>query len=170
MKRISILFFIIILLLTVGCARFNPDEYVVPDDGGFIAVIDSLYNPQEIGNYMLANFTYEVHDFTVQTPYELYISKKGDCDEFSGFGVFVANRHDFETWQIKIYDNTWYKHYVAVYDEGIWYSITDCRDYYFGFDDFREIVDYVCDIRSKIWTKYIVYDYRNDILEEVYND
>lgn len=156
--------------MIVGCARFIPGDYVVPDDGGFITIIASLYNPEEISQYMLANFTYEAHDFIVQTPYELYISKKGDCDDFSAFGVFIANYHDYETWQIEIFDNTFYQHYVAVYNENVWLSITDNQYYYFGFSGFEEAVDYVCYIRNKIWTKYIVYDYWNNIIETGYNN
>ena len=168
MKKIIVLSFLIIFLIT-GCARFNPGEYVIPEDGGFLAVINSLYTPEDISNYMLANFTYEAHDFTAQTPYELYLSKKGDCDEFSNFGVTVANFHGYETWQIQIFDNSFYSHYVAVYDEDIWLSITDNQYYFSGFDDFMEIVEYVYYIRNKVWTKYIVYDYWNNKIEIGYN-
>ena len=168
MKKI-ILLFVILVFLTTGCVRFNPDDYVIPDDGGFITVINSLYTPEEISNYMLENFTYEIHDFTVQTPYELYLSKKGDCDEFSAFGVFVANYQGYITYQIEIFDNTFYQHFIAVYDENVWLSITDNQYYYFGFSDFEEAVDYVCFIRNKIWTKYIVYDYEMNIVETIYN-
>lgn len=170
MKKIVISLFIIIMFLTIGCVRFVPGDYVVPDNEGFITTIANLYTPEEIGNYMLENFTYEAHDFTAQTPDELYLSKKGDCDEFSNFGVFVANYHDYETWQIEIFDDTLYQHYVAVYNEDIWYSITDNQNYYFGFYNFKDIVDYVCDIRDKIWTQYKVYNYDMNIIEEVYND
>ena len=139
----------------------------MPGDIGFLTLVQELDTPEKIGDYMLDNFIYEIHDFTAQSPYELFLSKKGDCDEFSAFGVFIADYHGYETYQIEIFDNTLFQHYVAVYDEGIWYSITDNQNYYFGFDDFREIVDYVCDIRDKIWTKYIVYGYWNDIIEQV---
>ena len=129
-------------------------------------MINSLYTPEDISNYMLANFTYEAHGFTVQTPYELYLSKKGDCDEFSGFGVWAANFHGYETWQIQIFDNSFYSHYVAVYDEDIWLSIIDNQYYFSGFDSFMEIVEYVYYIRNKVWTKYIVYDYNMKIIEK----
>jgi len=152
-----------IVIFLVGCGT-------TPDNGGFIACISELHTPEKIGNYMLENFEYEVHDFYTLSPYELWKTRKGDCDDFSAFGVFVADYHGYETYQIEIFDNTFYQHYVAVYVEDIWYSITDNRYYYFGFDTFREIVDYVCDIRDNVWTKYIVYDYWDDIVEEVYND
>jgi len=164
MKKLTILIIIILVVnsFLTGCKLFDPD------DGEFLAVVKELDTPQKIGIYMLENFTYEIHDFYTLDPYELWQIKKGDCDDFSAFGVFVADYHGYETYQIKIYDNTLYKHYVAVYVEGFWYSITDCRYYYFGFDNFKEIVDYVCDIRLKDWTKYIVYDYWNDEVEVVY--
>ena len=164
MKKI-ILSIIILIFLNVGCARFNPGDYVIPDDQVFIAVISTLYTPENIGNYMLENFTYEIHDFTAQTPYELYLSKKGDCDEFAAFGVFAANYHNIETWQMEIFDNTIFSHYVAVYNEDIWLSITDNQNYFFGFDDFKEIAEYVCQIRNKDWKSYTVYDYDMNIVE-----
>lgn len=166
MKKLLILFILLTIFLS-GCGIYNLSLFTTPDDTEFLALIQELDTPEKIGNYMLDNFIYEIHDFTAQSPYELFLSKKGDCDEFSVFGIFIADYHDYITYQIKIFDNTLFTHYVAVYDENIWYSITDCQDYYFGFDNFLEIVNYVCDIRLKIWTKYIVYDYWDDIVEQV---
>ena len=161
-------YFLVILFLIL--AIFLSSCGTTPDNGEFIACISELHTPEKIGEYMLENFTYEIHDLYTLEPYDLWKTKKGDCDDFSAFGVFVADYHGYETWQIEIYDNTRYKHYVAVYNEDIWYSITDNRYYHYGFDTFREIVEYVCDIRDKDWTKYIVYDYWDDIVEEVDND
>jgi len=166
MKKIILIASISLMIFLAGCGNWvTPDDY-----SEFLACIEELENPQLIGSYMVENFTYKIHDFYTLTPYELWLIQEGDCDDMSLFGVTAADYHSYETWQIKIYDNTLFKHYVAVYDEGIWYSITDCRNYYFGFDTFREIVDYVCDIRFKTWTKYIVYDYWDDIVEEIYNN
>lgn len=161
MKKIILISMILIFL--TGCG-------VMPDNDEFIACISKLHTPQDIGNYMLENFTYKIHDFYTLSPYELWETKEGDCDDFSAFGVFVADSHGYETWQIQIFDNSFYSHLVAVYNEDIWYSITDGRYYHFGFDDFREIVDYVCGIRNKVWTKYIVYDYWNNKVETGYNN
>jgi len=161
MKKLILLSMILIFL--IGCG-------VTPDNDEFIACIKELNTPEEIGNYMLENFEYEIHDFYTLSPYELWKTKKGDCDDFSAFGVFVADYHGYETYQIKIFDNSFYNHYIAVYDEDIWLSITDNSYYYFGFDTFREIVDYVCDIRLRTWTRYIVYDFWDDIVEEIYNN
>jgi len=166
MKKLLFILLISIILLS-GCGIYNLTFFTLPDDAKFLALIEELDTPEKISDYMLENFTYEIHDFTAQSPYELFISKVGDCDEFSDFGVFFADYHGYKTYQIEIFDNTLFQHYIAVYDEGIWYSITDNQNYYFGFDNFREIVDYVCYIRLKIWTEYIVYDYWNNIVEQV---
>ena len=168
MRKIILL--ILILILLTGCGIFDLNGFITPDDEEFIACIMELDTPLKIGNYMAENFTYEIHDFYAPDPYTLWKNQKGDCNDMSTFGVFVADYHGYETYQIEIFDNTLFQHYVAVYNEDIWYSITDCQYYYFGFSDFEEIADYVCDIRLKVWTKYIVYDYWNDIIEEVYNN
>jgi len=41
--------------------------------------------------------------------------------------------------------------------------------YYFGYDDFMDIVKDVCYRKNKIWIKYIVYDYWNNEIEIEYN-
>ena len=168
MKRIILA--ILMLMLLTGCGVFNLDGWITPADDEFIACIEELNTPQKIGDYMIKNFTYKAHDFTAQSPYELFLYEKGDCDEFAKFGILIADYHNYETYQIKIFDNTLYTHYVAVYDEDIWLSITDNQYYSFGYDSFEEIVNHVCNRRNKEWTKYIVYDYWNDIIETGYNN
>ncbi len=168
MKKVILLS--IILIFLTGCGIFDLNDWTTPDDEEFLTCIKGLDTPEKIGNYMLENFTYEIHDFYAPDPYTLWKIKKGDCNDFATFGVFIADYHGYETYQIKIYYNTFYKHYVAVYVEAIWYSVTNGRYYYFGFDTFREIVDYVCDMGDKEWRKYIVYDYWNDVVEEIYNN
>ena len=162
MKKLAVILIVVLLGVFLTSCGTTPDDY---DE--FITCISKLNTPQKIGDYMLGNFTYKIHDSWALDPYDLWKIKEGDCDDFSAFGIFAADYHGYDTYQIKIWDNTFYQHFVAVYDEGIWYSITDNRYYYWGFDDFREIVDYVCDIREKVWRKYIVYDYWNKIVEEV---
>jgi len=166
MKKLLILLILLTIFLS-GCGIFNLNGWVIPDDTEFLALVQELDTPEKICQYMLDNFTYEIHDFYTLDPYELWQTQKGDCDDMSAFGCFVADYHNYETYQIKIFDNTLFTHFVAVYDENIWYSITDCQNYYFGFNTFREIVNHVCDIRLKTWTKYIVYNYWNDIIEQV---
>jgi len=156
------------LILMAGFCLLN--GWILPDDGEFLACIEKLSTPQKIGNYMLENFTYQAYDFTALSPYELFLYKKGDCDIFAKFGVFIADYHGYETFTIHIFDNSLYSHMVAVYNEDIYYSITNDRYYNFGFDDFREIVEYVCYISNRDWRKYKVYNYWNNIIETGYNN
>ena len=167
MKRILLI--TMVCLLLSGCGIYNLDNFVTPNDTEFMAVVESLDTPEKIGDYMMENFIYKAYDFTALSPYELFIYKKGDCDIFAKFGVFIADYHGYGTFTIQIFDGGFYSHYVAVYNEDIWYSITDGRYYSFGYDDFKEIVNVACQRRNKEWTKYIVYDYWNNIIEEVNN-
>lgn len=168
MKKVILL--IIILIFLTGCGIFDLNNFIISDYTEFMNIVESLDTPQKIGNYMEDNFTYEVHDFYVPDPYILWKTKKGNCIDFGTFGIFIANYHGYETFQITIFDDTLYQHFVAVYNENIWYSITDNQYYSFGYDSFEEITEYVCDIRNKIWTKYIVCDYWNNEKEIVYNN
>ena len=163
MKKIILL--ILISILLTGCGIFDLNGWIYPDDGEFLAVVESLNTPQKISDYMLENFTYKAYDFTALSPYELFLYKIGDCDIFAKFGEFIANSHGYETFTIHIFDGSFYSHYVAVYNEDIWYSITDNQYYYFGFENFKEIVEDVCRRRFKVWSRYIVYDYWNNEIE-----
>jgi len=160
---------LILVFLLSGCGIYNLNNFVLPDDTEFLALVQELDTPEKIGDYMIKNFTYKIHDFYIPDPYTLWQIKKGDCNDFSTFGVFIADYHGYETYQIEIFDNTLYQHYVAIYNEDIWYSITDCQNYFFGFYNFREIVEYVCNVRNKTWSEYIVYDYWNNVIEQEIN-
>ena len=168
---------IILILLTVflsGCGFYNLSNFTLPDDLEFLEVVKELDSPQKIGDYMQANFTYELHAIYAPDPYTLWKTKKGDCNDFATFGVFVAHWHDYETYLVKIlYDNTFEKHWIAVYTEDDRLSFTD-NQYYFNnygyfFDTFREIVEFDCKyFPDKELKKYVVKDYENNIVEEGY--
>lgn len=171
MKRIILLLILILISLVPGCGIYSLSNFIIPDDAEFLALVIELDTPEKIANYMLENFTYEAHKIYAPDPYILWKTKKGDCNDFCAFGMFVANYHDYETYRIEIFfANTIIKHYIAVYNESIWYSITNNQYYNFGFNNFGEIVDYFFSISSKIWTKYIVYDYDMNIVEKGYSN
>lgn len=162
MKKLLILLILFIFLLS-GCI-YNPTVE-------FSNLVEELDTPYKICQYMQDNFEIELHDITL-TPYELYLIQKGDCDDFSTFAVFIANYHDYKTYQIKIY----YKdvknscHQIAVYKENK-YSFSDNQLYFSAtYNTFLEIVEYDCALRIypyNIWRKYIVYDYNMNIIERV---
>ena len=175
MKKAFLIISILLIIFLTGCGGiFNLNGWICPDDLEFMAIIERLKTPQEISNYMRENFIYEAHAIYAPDPYTLWKIKKGDCNDFATFGVFVAHWHDYETYLVKIlYDNTLEKHWIAVYTEDDGLSFTD-NQYYFNnygyfFDTFREIVEFDCKyFPDKELKKYVVKDYENNIVEEGY--
>ena len=168
MKKLLILLILSTLLLN-GCA-YSLNIFVLPSDTEFCALVEKLDTPRKICRYMLYNFTFEPHAGIPLTPYQLYILRKGDCDDFSNFAVFVANYHGYETYQIAIsYENICYNHCLAIYKEDGKYNFSDNQTYIFVETiNFREIVDrYNFPSRDVIWLQYIVYDYNMNIVEQV---
>jgi hypothetical protein len=175
MKKVILI--VLSLILLTGCGGlYNLNDFVLPDNPEFLTLIKRLDTPEKIVDYMKYNFQYEVHVLYILTPYELYITGKGDCDDFSTFGIFVANYHGYETWQIKVfYEDTVYNHSLAVYKEDSKYNFSDNQQYFpVNYNNFYDIVQHdsrlIYYYYDRIWTKYIVYDYRNNIVEETYNN
>ncbi len=172
MKKILILLILSVFLLS-GCGIYNLNFFVLPDDAEFLALIQELDTPEKIGDYMLDNFEYEPHPYILLTPYQLYITKKGDCDDFANFARFIAHYHGYETFLIKIsYNNYAFNHYLAIYKENGLYNFSDNQHYFLvNYNNFYDIVlldsQWVYDRYGYIWTKYTVYDYNNNIVEQV---
>jgi len=168
MKKI-ILSIIILVFLTAGCSGlYNLSSFILPDDTGFLTMIEELDTPEKIGNYMVENFTYEMHDSTL-TPYQLYKTNKGDCDDFAIFGIFIANYNGYETYHIAIILENGMGHYLAVYVEDNKYNYSNNLNYYpINVLTFKEIISH--SFKHSIWSKYIVYDYDMNIVEIRYNN
>jgi len=170
MKKIILL--ILILILLTGCnGIYNLTVFVLPNDIGFMALVEELDTPEKICQYMADNFTYEQHDHLL-TPYQLYITRKGDCDDFSEFSIWIANYHGYETYQIKILYlkpiypmDTW--HAITVYKEYNYFTVSENQWYWdwVYFRDFRSIMSVF-----NGWIKYIVYDYNKNIVGQGYNN
>lgn len=169
MKKIILLLLIVFTLS--GCGIYNLNGFTLPDDMEFLAVIEELDTPKKICQYMLNNFEYhEKYTYKTLNPYELFIIKKGDCDDFSNFAKFIANYHDYETYQILMFfSSTINKHSIVVYVEDK-LSFSDSQYYFSGFNNFREIVKFDCEylIFEKL-IKYIIYDYDMNIIEQRIN-
>ena len=172
MKKIVLL--IVILIFLTGCsslAIFNLSDFTIPDDELFIMTIDNLKTPEEICRYMADNFEYEEHPDITLSPYQLYLIKKGDCNDYMTFSIFIADYHEYETYYVLItFANERYKHSITVYKENK-YSFSDYEMYFLPkYDTFLEIVEYDCFLRREKWTEYIVYDYDNGLIEKGSNN
>jgi len=165
MKKI-ILISIILIFLT-GCGGlFNLNNFAIPDDIDFLNMIESLQTPEEICRYMADNFEFEDHAFKTLTPYELFILKKGDCDDFSAFATFIAHYHGYEVYQIKMEMSFFINHAIGVFKEGNCYNVSNTI-YYLNYEwkDFEDIMNAFVN-----WKSYIVYDYNMNIVEKGYNN
>ena len=167
---------IIVLMFLTGCGIFDINDFTAPNDVKFIEMIENLNEPKKVSNYMIENFTYEVHHLYNLDPYALWKIKKGDCNDFAAFGIFIANYHGYITYQIRIYyKNTFIKHRIAIYKEDDKYNFSDNQYYYYvNYDNFSDIVEldsqWAHYLYGYVWLKYIVYDYDMNIVETGYNN
>jgi len=171
MKNLIIVFMLSFILLTTGCGlwMYNLNQFTLPDDTEFLTLIEELDTPKKICQYMLDNFEAEEHPYIPLTPYQLYITRKGDCSDFTTFAMFIAHYHGYETYQIlmlfpkPIYPiDTW--HAIPVFKEDNYYTCAE-NQYYnpFGryYNSFYDIVQ-----EYNGWVKYKVYDYDMQIIEQ----
>lgn len=167
-KLIGLMVIMLVAGLFTGCGVFNLNGFVIPDDIEFINCIKELDTPKKIVDYIINNFEYEYHSITTIDPYTLWKKiKKGDCDIFSTFAVFVAHYNGYETYQIKVMMSLFKGHTFAVYKEGDKYSFSDNFDYYEPeYETFREIVEYFFTKENTEWNNYEVYDYGMNLIEK----
>jgi len=161
MKKLLILFILLTIFLSgCGSGLYNLNHFILPDDAEFLALIQELDTPEKICQYMKENFEPENHDVTL-TPYQLYLTRKGDCDDLAHFGRFIANYHGYETYLVLMHFDVW--HAIAIYKEGNCYTFSDNQLYskqcYNSFADILQIYNG--------WSKYIVYDYWNNVVKQV---
>ena len=167
MKKLIVILLIISMFLT-GCGIFDLNKWTVPQDTEFIELVNTLNTPEKICNYMQDNFTYQYHSLYAPSPYKLWLTKNGDCNDFATFGIFIANYHGYETYTIKVYyKNTFKTHLLGVYVEDM-LSFSENWIYRHGYDNFRDIVIYDMRFRPPDWTweSYKVYDFDNTLIEK----
>ena len=174
MKRLIIVLIGVCLISLSGCGIYNLSFFTIPDDTKFLETIEKLSTPLEISDFMMKNFTYELHGFYAPDPYTLWKTGRGDCNDMSTWAQWVGNYHGYEPWQIQIFylvDPLW-RHWVAVFNEDGRYNFTDNQLYFsINATSFREIVEYDSEyLTFKTWIKYIVFDYWNNIVKIGYNN
>ena len=162
--------YLVLILLTIflsSCGTFNLDYFVMPDDAEFLTIIQELNTPEKICNYMEDNFTFTFHEFYTPDPYTFWKLKEGDCNDFSTFAVFVANYHEYETYQIYIYFQTGNEfHAIAVYKEYGKYTYSSNKSYYPIYtNSFKKCVFHYFLYSDRKLKSYKVYDYENNLIE-----
>lgn len=171
MKTLLILFAILTIFLS-GCSISGfiyLSDFVLPDDIDFLKTINELDTPEKICSYMKNNFTYEAHYFYAPDPYTLWKTGKGDCYDFANFARYIANYHNYDTYQIHLFfKGTSEKHTLAVYLENGKYTYSnDCNYYPLYTSSFNEIVSHYFNFPREYELKsYGVYDYENNLIEK----
>lgn len=166
MKKLLILLILLTLFLS-GCGVYNLSNFVLPNDLEFISCIEKLDNPQKICNYMKENFTRKDNIFYNPNPYELWLCQEGDCNDLATFAIFVANYHNYTTYQIQIsFKGTFIKHVLAVYLEDDGYTYSNFKAYRPIYaSSFKEIVSDYFSISLEYKLKsYKVYDYDMNLI------
>lgn len=141
----------------------------IPDDPEFIAAIEVLFKPWLIAAYMQTQFEYRLSG-CAKSPYLLWKTKKGDCNDFSLFGTFVANYNGIEAWQVRIvFDDSYITHWLGVYwEESIGlYSYTSNQFFsYYVLPNFEAVVENYCYRYNREWASYKIYDKSMNIVGE----
>ena len=166
-----VMLFLILAIFLSGCGGIY--IFILPDDTEFMFLVEELNTPEKICQYMLDNFETEDHPYITLTPYELYIARKGDCDDFSDFSEFIANYHGYETHQIRIlfaeYVYTYpVYHIITVFTEYGYYTFAE-NQYYNPFEGYHNSFGSIMQIYYG-WVSYTVYDYWDNIIEIGYNN
>ena len=164
MKKIVLLFIIIIFL--TGCGIVNLDYFVIPDDIEFIYCINKLDTPEKICNYMKDNFIVISYHKKAFSPYEMWLNKNGDCNDYSTFAIFCANYHNYEVYQMCI-NLIVTSHMVGIYRVENGYLVSSW-DYLYPqiYKNFQEIINIFA---FQNWREYTVYNYDMNIVGQGYN-
>ena len=172
MKKIFLCLLTVCLL--TGCwMPYNLSNFTVPNDKEFTEIMETLNTPERICAYMEENFEWELH-FLTYSPYRMWLANKtkaGDCNDMSCFAVFVANYHEYETYQIWVFfKHDLISHFLGVFVEDGKYTYSNNQHYHPIYaDNFREIVEHYFSYQLKEFKSYRVYDYDNKIVEKGYN-
>ena len=169
MKKLLIIGLLITMLLTTGCGTFNLFPWVMPDDLEFITVVAELDTPQKICDYLRDNFTYTEPCLYSPSPYDFWLAKEGDCNDFADFGRFVAHQHGYETYKLLIcFKYTIISHIMTIYVQDGKYDYQNIKRLYtLQADSFREVMEHFESYTTE-WSikSYKVYDWNGKLVEK----
>ena len=153
MKKYIILALLIIIVFLTGCGIYNLDNFIVPNDIQFLECVAGLDTVPKIAQYMTDNFTYK-SIISPMSPYEVWQTKKCDCDGYAVFGVFVARQHGIEAYQVKVWYTNEDKHMNAVYKIGDYWMLTNCHLLFGMFSSIEEAIIWDANYMERELIKY----------------
>lgn len=176
--RRKIVILLAVAILLSGCGMYDLGGFVIPDDGKFLEVVESLDTPKKICEYM-KGFEWNI-SISTYSPYEMYLANlenwndTGDCDDFAAYGMYVANIHGYTTYRITM----WTKftrfyglplvlpHVITIYEEdkGYSYSTNSCYVWTYAKTFQEVILNYEINFDKVLFYK--VYDYEMNLIKE----
>jgi len=117
-----ILFFC--LLFLIGCVGNLSNLFLltVPDDGGmdeydpnFISLIKNLNTPEKLSSWLKNNTTFK-NNFGSLTPYEFYLKREGDCNDYKIFNCYVLHYNGYNVNQLNVKFNNLTGHGLAIFE------------------------------------------------------
>jgi|GEM_PF-2668658 len=151
---------------------FDFDNFVVPNDLGFLKLYEELSTLEDIFDYM-SDFKYVPHYGIALSPYETYLSGEADCDDYATFATYFANYLGYPSYKIVTKDENNSNHMLGAYEVENSYRFSD--NYYLSpsnlkFKSFEEIVEYDTELNASCnnWVSYQVFDYNNNLVEELF--
>lgn len=133
-------------------------------DNSFYETILELNTPGKISQYMYNNFNYSYQPYGVKEPLELFITKKGDCNDFSNFAAFVGNYHGYTVYQVRLLKEN-INHWIAVFKVNNHFIYLNNQ--YLNIDKYEYIYD-IIDFYSIFYKDYLgyeIYDYKLNLIE-----
>ena len=174
--RIGLMAMVLVLMLTIvafAWTPFNLNTWILPNDFGFWTCLRDLKTPQEICQYMTDNFNYHVNKINY-SPYEQWLYKNGDCNDYVAFAMFAAHLKRYKTWQIYIaFTDDSAGHALCVYYED-GYTYSSCQKYYpIHADSFISVIHHYLIQKGESLNYlhyYRVYDFENNVIEANVNN
>ena len=92
---------------------------------GFSRLPIRFNTPQKVLDYLTAQYSYVLNRDTSQSLYQFFISKQGDCNEFSLLAGHLLKRQGLEVEILHLKPSIWGRHVAVIYKQGDGYYLMD---------------------------------------------
>ena len=149
---------------------YDLNDFEVPNDSEFIAIIEDLTTPTKIVDYMADNFEHVISLWYCYSPYQMWVAniKAGDCNDMSNFAVWVASYHGYTTYQVWVfYKGERVSHMLGVFVEDGKMNYSSNTSYHkLQTLSFRDIAEDNCIRFGKELKGYRVLDFNENLIEK----
>ncbi len=117
--KIGLIVFLILALTISAFALYGVFDLTGYNSATVNSVMASYNTPTKIVGYMASNFSYVASPTVAYSPYQVYVQKWGDCNDFATYGIYcaykVAGYPKGALKQIHIMHTDGTRHMLAVY-------------------------------------------------------